>query len=398
MHCYLVGGAVRDRLLGLPVVERDWVVVGATPETMIEQGFRPVGRDFPVFIEPGSGEEYALARTERKTAPGHQGFHFHAAPDVTLEQDLLRRDLTINAMAEDADGNIIDPCGGQADLEARCLRHVSPAFVEDPLRVLRVARFAARLHHLGFRIAAETLELMADLVRSGELQALAPERVWKELELSLLATTPKVFFDVLRQVGALTVLLPPLAPLPADHPAFLTLARSEQVTAELAPPSLVPWIALVAAAVREQDRLPLASEPVDDEAAGRRAVALCAALRTPREHRDAALALARMLMPLTLPAGLDAEALLQAAMGCDAARRPTRLAAIAVAVQRLLAVLDASPARQQAVAEVLAALPAAMQVDVADLQQQGRQGAAMGAAVRQRRLAAVAALLEQVHG
>ncbi|MDM3870233.1 multifunctional CCA addition/repair protein [Porticoccus sp. W117] len=208
MEIYLVGGAVRDSLLNYPVVERDWVVVGATPQQMKNQGYKAVGADFPVFLHPQTGEEYALARTERKTAPGYKGFQFHAAEDVTLEQDLLRRDLTINAIAQDEQGNLFDPYNGRADLDARILRHVSPAFAEDPLRVLRVARFAARYHHLGFTIAPETLALMSQLAASGELDALTPERVWKETERALGERSPQLFIDVLRQCGALKILFP----------------------------------------------------------------------------------------------------------------------------------------------------------------------------------------------
>lgn len=406
MECYLVGGAVRDELLGLPVAERDWVVVGATPEAMVELGYRPVGRDFPVFIKPSTGEEYALARTERKTAPGHQGFHFHTAPDVTLEEDLARRDLTINAMARAADGRIIDPYDGRKDLQARLLRHVSPAFVEDPLRVLRVARFAARFHGLGFRIAPETRGLMAELVASGELDALAPERVWKELERSLTGPTPKVFFDVLRDVGALAPLLPPLADLPADHPAFRSLSLVDDPADGTAATnhhetgdensSVVPWMALVAAAVRDQRHLPQILDIHENEAAGRLAVQLSESLRTPREHRDGALALARLLTPLTAPVGLEAKSLLRAAELADAGRRPERLLRLSAATVRLLRALNADAARLHRCRRMLAALPAAMQVDVADLTTAGLKGAAMGAAVRERRLAQVAAVLAAV--
>jgi tRNA nucleotidyltransferase (CCA-adding enzyme) len=208
---YLVGGAVRDRLLGLPVRERDWVVVGATPEAMLAQGYRPVGRDFPVFLHPETGEEHALARTERKSGHGYHGFVFHADTSVTLEQDLQRRDLTVNAIAEDEHGRLIDPCGGQADLAARRLRHVSPAFAEDPLRVLRVARFAARLAPQGFGVAPETRALMARMVTEGEVAHLVPERVWRETARALLdAATPSVYFQILRDCGALAVLFPEL--------------------------------------------------------------------------------------------------------------------------------------------------------------------------------------------
>ena len=202
---YCVGGAVRDRLLGLGVKDHDWVVVGSTPEQMVAQGFRPVGKDFPVFLHPHTHEEYALARTERKTAPGYQGFVIHAAPDVTLEQDLLRRDFTINAIAEDAGGKLIDPHNGVADLRAGVLRHVSEAFSEDPVRILRAARFAARF---GFTIAPETLQLMRDMVNSGEVDALVSERVWQELERGLMEKKPSRFFETLRSCGALAKIIP----------------------------------------------------------------------------------------------------------------------------------------------------------------------------------------------
>jgi len=205
---YLVGGAVRDGLLGLPVAERDWVVVGATPEDLLKQGFRQVGRSFPVFLHPESGEEYALARTERKAGHGYHGFTVDFGPEVTLEQDLERRDLTINAMARDREGKLIDPWGGRADLESRVLRHVSPAFREDPLRVLRVARFAARFHDLGFRVHETTLALMREVTASGELGHLVPERSWREIEGGMASSRPSVFVNVLRECGALAVLLP----------------------------------------------------------------------------------------------------------------------------------------------------------------------------------------------
>ncbi len=211
MQIYLVGGAVRDQLLGLEVKDRDWVVVGATPEAMIAAGYRPVGKDFPVFLHPETHEEYALARTERKSGKGYKGFTFHTAPDVTLEQDLIRRDLRINAMAMDENGKIIDPYGGQADLQARTLTHVSDAFSEDPLRVLRVARFAARFAPLGFSVAAETLDLMRQLSSDDELQHLSAERVWQEFERALNTPNPATFIEVLHSCGALAKLMPELA-------------------------------------------------------------------------------------------------------------------------------------------------------------------------------------------
>ena len=205
VQIYLVGGAVRDRLLGVDAPDRDWVVVGSSPQAMVDQGYEPVGKDFPVFIDKKTGEEYALARTERKTAKGYQGFQFNASPEITLEQDLERRDLTINAMAEDADGSIIDFHGGQQDLANGLIRHVSDAFLEDPVRILRAARFAARF---GFSIAPETLELMKEMVANGEVDALVPERVWAEMNKALITDTPHIFFQVLRDCGALARILP----------------------------------------------------------------------------------------------------------------------------------------------------------------------------------------------
>ncbi|MDT4332201.1 multifunctional CCA addition/repair protein [Methylomonas sp. MS20] len=222
MKTYLVGGAVRDRLLDLPVTERDWLVVGETAEAMLSRGFRPVGKDFPVFLHPETHEEYALARTERKTAPGYKGFAIDASPEVTLDEDLLRRDLTVNAMALDADGRLIDPYNGQRDLQNRLLRHVSPAFCEDPVRILRVARFSARYAHLGFVVADETMALMADMVAAGEADYLVAERVWAELSKALVEPRPAAFFQVLRDCGALKAIFPEIealfgVPQPEKH-------------------------------------------------------------------------------------------------------------------------------------------------------------------------------------
>lgn len=208
MKTYLVGGAVRDALLGLAPGDRDWVVVGESPESMMAAGFRPVGADFPVFLHPRSGEEYALARTERKSAPGYKGFVFHADPQVTLEQDLARRDFTVNAIARDGDGSLIDPFNGRSDLQARVLRHVSPAFAEDPVRILRAARFMARFAHLGFSLAPETVALMRSMVAAGEVDHLVPERIWQEVRAALASRTPSAFLQTLHACGALAVLLP----------------------------------------------------------------------------------------------------------------------------------------------------------------------------------------------
>ncbi|HEY8094828.1 MAG TPA: multifunctional CCA addition/repair protein [Methylobacter sp.] len=222
MEIYLVGGAVRDKLLGLPVKERDWVVIGETPESMVKQGFRPVGKDFPVFLHPKTHEEYALARTERKTAPGYKGFTVHAAPDVSLERDLIRRDLTVNAMAMTPEGQLVDPYGGQVDLEKRVFRHISPAFAEDPVRILRVARFAARYRHFGFTLAEETRVLMQSMVTAGEVDHLVPERVWAELFKALNEKSPSAFFYTLKDCAALAKIFPEIyrlfgVPQPEKH-------------------------------------------------------------------------------------------------------------------------------------------------------------------------------------
>lgn len=246
MQVYLVGGAVRDEQLGIPVNERDWCVVGATPTDLTSQGYKQVGKDFPVFLHPESGEEYALARTERKTAAGYHGFEFHTSPNVTIEDDLGRRDLTINAIAKDADGNIVDPYNGKSDIDNRVLRHVSDAFVEDPVRVLRVARFAARFSALGFRIASETMQLMRAMVAGGEVDALVPDRIWKETELALAGNNCRVFFETLRECGALRVLYPEVdvlfgVPQPEKwHPeidtglhVMMVLEQAEKLSADL---------------------------------------------------------------------------------------------------------------------------------------------------------------------
>lgn len=252
MKIYLVGGAVRDRLLDYPVLERDWLVVGATAEIMLEQGYKPVGKDFPVFLHPQTHEEYALARTERKTAPGYKGFDVDANPRVTLEEDLLRRDLTINAMAIGEDGVLVDPFQGRRDLQNRMLRHVSPAFSEDPVRILRVARFAARYAHLGFKVAAETLQLMRAMVNSGEADHLVAERVWAELNKALCETTPAAFFQTLKDCGALAAIFPEIQALfgvpqpPKYHPEIDTGVHSLMSLTQAAKLSRKPEVRLAA--------------------------------------------------------------------------------------------------------------------------------------------------------
>ena len=246
MQVYLVGGAVRDEQLGLPVKERDWCVVGATPDDLKDQGYKQVGKDFPVFLHPDSGEEYALARTERKTAAGYHGFAFNTSPEVTLDDDLSRRDLTINAMAKDSDGKLIDPFNGLRDLENRLIRHVSDAFAEDPVRILRAAKFAARFASLGFRIAPETRDLMRQMVVDGEADALMPDRVWKETAAALVGSNPRIFFESLRACGALRVVFPEVdalfgIPQPAKwHPeidtglhTMMVIEQAEKLSGDL---------------------------------------------------------------------------------------------------------------------------------------------------------------------
>jgi len=308
MQVYLVGGAVRDELLGQRPVERDWVVVGATAAQMQRLGFRPVGRDFPVFLHPHTNEEYALARLERKTGPGYRGFETRSVPEVTLEQDLQRRDLTINAMARSEDATLIDPYGGRADLEARLLRHVSPAFVEDPVRILRVARFAARFAPLGFRVAPETQALMRLMVENGETDALVPERVWREMERALAESAPEAFFDTLRTCGALNVILPELAWLESDRTALRTAVT-------LSPQVPVRFAALLAG-----------TEPT-------RLGACCERLRVPAPARDLALLCARLASRVAEATRLDASSLLELLENADALRRPARFSELLLACE-----------------------------------------------------------------
>ena len=329
---YEVGGVVRDELLGRRIADRDYVVVGVTPETMLASGFRPVGRDFPVFLHPETNEEYALARTERKHGRGYRGFEFFASPDVTLEEDLARRDLTINAMARGEDGRVIDPHGGQADLAAGLLRHVSPAFVEDPLRVLRVARFAARL---GFAVAPETEALMRTIVASGELATLAPERIWQELAKGLSETRPSRMLAVLRECGALARLLPEVdalfgVPIAAPHErsidAGVHVARALDWSAEHG--GRLPARFAVLALDLAVARVPRADWPVRNPRAllGRRlADKLSERLKVPIECKDAALLAARWRGTVHGAADLRPSAVLGLLHATDALRRPARL-------------------------------------------------------------------------
>lgn len=300
MQIYLVGGAVRDQLLQLPVYDRDWVVVGSSPQAMLAAGFQAVGKDFPVFLHPKTKEEHALARTERKTGVGYTGFACHYAPDVTLEEDLLRRDLTINAMAQDESGQVIDPHGGQRDLAAKVLRHVSPAFVEDPLRVLRVARFAAKLAHLGFTVAEETMQLMAGIAQSGELGHLTAERVWQEWHKSLSTNHPEVFLQVLRDCGALAVVLPELdrlfgVPQPEKwHPEIdtgihtLMVSKQAALLSDSLPVRFAAQVHDLGKGVTPPSEWP--SHKLHCHTGLKIIESLCDRIRVPNEFRDLALA------------------------------------------------------------------------------------------------------------
>lgn len=340
MKSYLVGGAVRDALLKLPVKDKDWVVVGATPQEMLDAGYQQVGRDFPVFLHPKSHEEYALARTERKSGFGYTGFSCYAAPDVTLEQDLLRRDLTINAMAQDDDGTIIDPYNGLADLKMRLLRHVSPAFNEDPLRVLRVARFAARYAHLSFRIADETLALMRDMTAAGELEHLTPERVWKETENALASRNPQVYFMVLRECGALKVLFPELdilfgVPAPAKwHPEIDTgihVLMTLSMAAMLSPDLDVRFATLCHDLGKGLTPKNLWPRHHGHGPAGVKLVEnLCARLKVPNELRDLAKLVAEYHDLIhTLPI-LKPQTIVKLFDAIDAWRKPQRVEQVAL--------------------------------------------------------------------
>jgi tRNA nucleotidyltransferase (CCA-adding enzyme) len=343
MQVYLVGGAVRDELLGRPVAERDWVVVGSTPEKMAALGYRRVGREFPVFLHPETHDEYALARTERKSAPGYRGFTVEFSPAVTLEQDLLRRDLTINAMARSAEGSLIDPFGGRRDLEQRVLRHVSEAFVEDPVRVLRLARFAARFAPLGFHVADETLALVRTMAASGELDALVAERVWQETEKALGEPAPAAFFEVLRAGDALGRIFPEIArlfgvPQPERwHPeidtgvhTLMSLAAAARLTSD----RIVRFAALMhdlGKADTPRERWP--AHVGHEERSAQRVMELCARLRVPNDYRDVAVLAARHHGVIHRAEELRPATIVDLLEAADALRRPARFEQLLLACE-----------------------------------------------------------------
>ncbi|WP_100638236.1 multifunctional CCA tRNA nucleotidyl transferase/2'3'-cyclic phosphodiesterase/2'nucleotidase/phosphatase [Marinobacter salexigens] len=364
MQTYLVGGAVRDELLGLEVKDRDWVVVGATPEQMLTQGFTQVGSDFPVFLHPKTHEEYALARTERKQGHGYHGFSVYSAPDVTLEEDLMRRDLTINAMARSDAGELIDPFNGRKDLEARELRHVSLAFKEDPLRILRTARFAARFQPLGFGVCAETMELMRSMVAEGEVEHLVAERVWQEIQRALHENSPGTFFQVLRDCGALAVLIPELQPEPHFRAAINALQcvhASDGSTAER-------FAALFCA--------------LDEAASTKRTKAL----KAPNDCQQLTRLLAIFIPALKQldSERPDADTLLGLLEKADLWRRPERFSLLLNAVECTL-----EPKNQRQLDILKCAADATQGVDPKALMEQGFLGKELGNAIQTVRLARI---------
>jgi tRNA nucleotidyltransferase (CCA-adding enzyme) len=401
MEVYEVGGAVRDRLLGRPVTERDWVVVGATPQQLLELGYVQVGRDFPVFLHPDSKEEYALARTERKIAPGHTGFAFDTARTVTLEEDLERRDLTINAIASDADGRIIDPYGGQDDLQARSLRHVSAAFREDPLRVLRTARFAAQLQPWGFSVAAETLALMAEMGRGGELQALVPERVWRETERALAAPAPQAFFSVLRDCGALAIVFPEVERLfgvpqpPRWHPEIdtgLHTLMALKLSADLGASPEVRFAVLthdLGKGTTPREILP--SHRGHEQRSVDLLVQLCERIRVPKRYAVLARHVALYHGRAHRAAELRPGTIYDLIAAVDGLRQPQRFEDFLVACEadaRGRAGLQDRPYPQAD--RLRRAQRAALAVRAQSLAERGLTGPALGKALRQSRIAAIA--------
>lgn len=402
MQVYLVGGAVRDQLLNYPYHEHDWVVVGATPEQMLAQGYQQVGKDFPVFLHPKTKEEYALARTERKQGSGYTGFSVHAAPDVTLEQDLQRRDLTINAIAQDSAGNLVDPYGGATDIKHKILRHVSAAFSEDPLRVLRVARFYARYHHLGFRVADETLALMQQIVQQHELLTLSAERIWQETLKALKEQTPQAYFRLLMQCGALQQLMPELAalwgvPQPERwHPeidtgehCMLVLEQAARLTANpevrfaalvhdlgkgVTDPALWP-----AHHGHDSTGLPLIRQ-------------LCQRLRIPNDFRDLALLVCQYHQQIHTATTLRPVTLLRFFDGIDLWRKSRRLDDILLACKADLCGRTGFEQEDYPQAEYIHAMAkAALAVDVRALVAQGLKGEEIKLALDKARLAAITA-------
>ncbi|MDX2465103.1 MAG: multifunctional CCA addition/repair protein [Porticoccus sp.] len=408
MKQYLVGGAVRDKLLNYPFIERDWVVVGATPEELLNQGFQKVGSDFPVFLHPETKEEYALARTERKSGTGYKGFQVFSDTSVTLEEDLSRRDLTINAMAEDSNGHIIDPYHGQKDLSNKILRHVSNAFVEDPLRVLRVARFAARYHHLGFTIAEETLTLMTDIVASGELQHLTAERVWVETEKALSERSPRTYIEVLRQCNALSVLFPEVDRLfgvaqRADyHPEIDTgihiLMSLDQATVldEDAATRFAVLVHDLGKGTTPEDILPKHSG--HEERGVQLVNNLCDRLKVPNRYRELAVAVTRYHLLCHKAPQLRPATILKLLKGIGALRQPEKLAQFVRCCESdAKGRLGFENKPYESGAWLTKAFEAIQTIDNQEFIQQGLSGQQLGEAIDRRRQQLIAELKEQQH-
>jgi tRNA nucleotidyltransferase (CCA-adding enzyme) len=402
MKSYLVGGAVRDALLGLTAGDRDFVVVGATPEKMLALGYQPVGKDFPVFLHPQTKEEYALARSERKTAAGYHGFVFHTDTDVTLEQDLVRRDFTINAIAQDENGGLIDPFKGQQDLENKVLRHVSPAFAEDPVRILRAARFMARFAELDFSIAPETLELMKQMVGNGEVNALVSERVWQELKRALEETRPSAFIQTLRDCGALEILFPEIDALfgvPQRiefHPEVDAGVHTQMVcdmAAKLAPgDALIGFAALthdLGKALSPKENLP---KHIGHEINGLEPLAaLCERFKVPGDYGDLAKIVCREHLNIHRLAEMKASTVHDLIARCDGFRKPERISQLALVCEAdkrgRLGLQDvAYPSR--ALLDKLHA--AAMSVTFKDIDSTGLQGPQISEAMRRARIKVIA--------
>ncbi|WP_408598139.1 multifunctional CCA addition/repair protein [Limnohabitans sp.] len=407
MKTYLVGGAVRDALLGHPGADRDWVVVGSTPEALVAQGFEPVGRDFPVFLHPTTREEHALARTERKTARGYRGFAVHAAPEVTLEEDLARRDLTINAIAQDPDtGALTDPFGGQRDVQAKVLRHVTDAFREDPVRILRLARFAARF--ADFAVAPETLQLMREMVDEGEVDALVSERVWQELARGLMAARPSRMLQVLRQCGALKRLLPEVdrlygVPQRAEHHPEIDTGIHLEMVLDQSALAQAPLDVRFACLCHDLGK---GTTPADvlprhighEQRSAKLLLAVCERWRVPVECKALAEVVAREHGNIHQSQSLGAQAVLRLLQRCDALRRPERFALALQACEcdargRLGREQDDYPQR----ARLTGLLQAALSVDSASVSaqalQEGLSGPAVGARLDAARLSAISLAL-----
>ncbi|MBT5331712.1 MAG: multifunctional CCA addition/repair protein [Porticoccaceae bacterium] len=400
VETYLVGGAVRDELLGIPVKEKDWVVVGSTPEAMVDKGFRPVGQSFPVFIHSQSGEEYALARTERKTGRGYKGFSFFTDPSVTLEQDLLRRDLSINAIAMRDNGELIDPLGGRGDIERRVLRHVSDAFLEDPLRVLRVARFVAQLAEFDFTIASETLELMEKMVESGELEDLTAERVWIETEKALQTVRPRLYFETLRKMGALKVLFPEIDRLfgvpqnPKYHPEIDTglhiLLSLDQICAESNVLRLRFSVLVhdLGKGTTPRDQWP--SHNGHEERGVKQIENLAKRLRIPNDCRDLAIKVSRWHLHCHRALELKAATIEKLFSGLDLWRNPQLLPEFLSCCQADIRGRTGMENNDYPQAAYLTdCFQAALTVDSQKIREAGFEGEAIGKKMREARIAAI---------